>query len=496
MRKVIRINDIDNVCVALADLKKGDIVEVCGDGLTVSEDITKGHKIAVTDIKNGQNVVKYGFPIGHATLDITRGSHVHTHNLSTNLSGIIEYRYEKKLYENPYRDRSLTFKGYKRADGGAGIRNELWIVPTVGCVNAIGERIIERFKSKAGKIYADKINLLKHNYGCSQLGGDLENTRSALCGAVKHPNAGGVLVLSLGCENNTPESFKAMLGDYDTKRIKFLTAQDEGDEIEKGAELLCKINENMKTDKRVDLPFSALKIGLKCGGSDGLSGITANPLLGMFTDFVIAQGGTAVLTEVPEMFGAETLLMERAKSREVFDNIVNLINSFKKYFMESGQPVYENPSPGNKAGGITTLEEKALGCTQKAGKAVVNGVLKYGERIKTSGLSLLYAPGNDMVSASALAASGCQMVLFTTGRGTPYGSIVPTYKISTSTKLFCAKPNWIDFDAGSLAEGGTSANGLLESLISSVLDAANGGCTRNEENGFNEYAIWKSGVTM
>ncbi|SDN72768.1 UxaA family hydrolase [Acetanaerobacterium elongatum] len=496
MSIAIKINPKDNVAVALTDLSKGTKVDIGDRSIILAQELRRGHKFSLTEIKRGEDVIKYGFPIGHATQDIPCGSVVHSHNIKTNLdTASNHYTYSQKLDLAPAIGKKFTFMGYKRSSGEAGIRNELWIIPTVGCINGIGEHIAKRFREQTGEVYADNINVLKHDYGCSQLGDDLSNTRKVLADLVKHPNAGGVLVLSLGCENNTLPEFKELLGDYDQTRVRFLRAQDAGDEIAAGAQLLAELNEQMKQDKREELPLSALRVGLKCGGSDGLSGITANPLIGRFTDFITAQGGTAVLTEVPEMFGAETILMERAKDEAVFDKTVHLINNFKQYFISNGQPVYENPSPGNKEGGITTLEEKALGCTQKSGNAVVTDVLKYGDRLSQNGLNLLSAPGNDLVASSALAAAGCQLVLFSTGRGTPFGTVVPTLKISTNTPLYEAKSNWIDFNAGSLIEG-KEMNTLLEGLSSLVLETASGKQAHNETNGFRDLAIWKTGVTL
>lgn len=495
MKKALRIHNSDNVAVALEDFKEGETVLVGDMEIKVKENIPRGHKFALSDIKEGENAIKYGFPIGHAAKNISVGEFIHTHNLKTNLQGKNEYSFCKKYFQNDFDDRHLTFKGYKRKSGEIGIRNELWIIPTVGCVNQTSEKIMEAFKKRHADLQIDNTLVLKHSFGCSQLGDDLEMTRKILAGTAKHPNAGGVLVLGLGCENNTIEGFKKALGDYDVQRIKFLSAQDVSDEIEKGAELLDELYSNMKNDVKEHFPLSKLKVGLKCGGSDGFSGITANPLLGRFADFLTAQGGTVVLTEVPEMFGAETMLMERAQNEEIFSKIVNLVNGFKEYFMSYGQPVYENPSPGNKAGGITTLEEKSLGCTQKAGTAEVTDVLDYGEIIKKNGLNLLKAPGNDLVASSALASAGCQLILFTTGRGTPFGTYVPTVKISTNSELFRLKPHWIDFDAGKLLNG-ADINDILEDFINAAIEFANGKKTKNEINDFREIAIFKTGVTL
>lgn len=495
MGKFIQLNPNDNVAVCLETIPKENTITFREQEITLTDDIPVGHKVALNDIETGANVIKYGAPIGHAIVRIRKGSHVHTHNLKTNLAGTIAYSFNQKLNEARYTKRDITFSGYRRGNGNAGIRNEIWVVPTVGCVNGQAQQIINRFQKEVHPVNVDAIEVFKHNYGCSQLGDDHVNTQKALAQIINHPNAGGVLVLGLGCENNQIAHLKKFIGPYDANRVKFLVAQEVEDEIEAGVELLKAVYEVMKNDSREPIPLSELKVGLKCGGSDGFSGITANPLIGAFSDFLIAQGGTTVLTEVPEMFGAETILMERAKNSAVFNKTVSLINDFKDYYMQHNLPVYENPSPGNKEGGISTLEDKSLGCTQKGGTATVVDVLQYAEPITANGLNLLSAPGNDLVAASALGFSGCQLVLFTTGRGTPFGSFVPTMKISTNTALFQKKRNWIDFNAGALLEGKTMEE-LLEEFIQYLLEVANGKKLNHEESGFREMAIFKTGVTL
>jgi len=495
MGKFIKLNPEDNVAVCLEAAQQGQSVEIEGQQVVLIDDIPVGHKVALQNMLSGENVIKYGAPIGHAIADIQAGNHVHAHNLKTNLSGTITYSFNQKLNEIRYAKRDLTFNGYRRKNGDSGIRNEIWIVPTVGCVNGQAQQIIDRFRREVQPENVDAIEVFKHNYGCSQLGDDHVNTQKALAQIIRHPNAGGVLVLGLGCENNQIAHLKNFIGEYDADRIKFLVAQEVEDEIEAGLEFLNEIYAAMKNDRRQPIPLSELKVGLKCGGSDGFSGITANPLVGVFSDFLIAQGGTTVLTEVPEMFGAETILMARAKDQATFDKTVSLINDFKDYYLQHNLPVYENPSPGNKDGGISTLEDKSLGCTQKGGTATVVDVLKYAEPINEKGLNLLSAPGNDLVASSALGFSGCQLVLFTTGRGTPFGSFVPTMKISTNSALFNKKKNWIDFNAGQLLENKTMDQ-LLEEFIQFVIEVANGKKLRHEESGFKEIAIFKTGVTL
>lgn len=492
----LKINAADSVVVCLQPKKKGDIISVDGKQITVLQDTLAGHKVLIEDKKQGEDIIKYGYPIGHAKTDLKAGEWVNENNLKTNLSGTLEYSYQPVNEKLSIANENRTFKGYVRPNGEVGIRNEVWIVPTVGCVNGIAEKLAQKLREETGCKNIDAVWTWHHNFGCSQLSEDHENTRKVLRDICLHPNAGAVLVLSLGCENNQPEQFMEMLGDYDKQRIRLLVTQKvEGDEIEAGMEILRELYAIASKDVRQDVSVSKLRVGLKCGGSDGFSGITANPLVGEFSDWLVAQGGTSILTEVPEMFGAETILMNRCKTPELFQQTVSMINNFKEYFLSHGEPVGENPSPGNKAGGISTLEDKALGCTQKCGRAPVSGVLEYGDRLQVNGLNLLSAPGNDLVAATALASAGCQIVLFTTGRGTPFGTFVPTMKIATNPTLAQRKPNWIDFSAGQLIEGRTMAE-LLPEFIDKVLSVANGEQALNEHNGYREIAIFKNGVTL
>ena len=447
----------------------------------VEVDLLTGHKVALKSIASGENVIKYGFVIGHATRDIERGEQVHTDNLKTNLGDKIMYQYKPELeLLKPWKGPDIM--AYVREDGDIGIRNDIWIIPTVGCVNKIAERL----SSMTGAF------CFTHPYGCSQLGEDHDLTEKILMGLVNHPNAGGVLVLGLGCENNNISLFKTFLGDINENRVKFLNSQDSDDEIEEGISLIRELQAYAATFERQPVSISKLRVGLKCGGSDGFSGITANPLVGRFSDMLIATGGSTVLTEVPEMFGAETILMDRCINEEVFKKTVNLINSFKDYFVRHNQPIYENPSPGNKAGGITTLEEKSLGCTQKGGTGPVVDVLDYGDKLTKNGLNLLNGPGNDIVAITNITAVGCHMILFTTGRGTPLGAPVPTVKISSNSGIADRKKLWIDFDAGPMLK----REDLTEKLLQYVVQVANGLQTNNERNGYREIAIFKDGVTL
>lgn len=490
MQEFIQINPDDNVAVALCAIPKGTVF-----GNVVSKEaIPQGHKMTILNVAKGQDIIKYGFSIGHATADIQAGDWVHTHNMTTNLSGEEEYIYEPKIHF-PEPKTPNTFQGYRRNNGSVGIRNELWIIPTVGCVNDVAKALTAQNQDLV-KGSIDGLYCFPHPFGCSQTGADHAQTRKLLASLAKHPNAGGVLVLCLGCENLTRDQFIAELGQFDQNRIQFLVCQEVADEMEAGRRILEKLADFASQFKREPIFASELVIGMKCGGSDGLSGITANPVVGRFSDMLVAQGGSTVLTEVPEMFGAEGFLMDRCVSQEVFQKAADMLNGFKDYFLRHGEVVYENPSPGNKAGGITTLEDKSCGCVQKGGSAPIVDVIGYGERVTEKGLNMLYGPGNDLVSSTALTAAGAHMVLFTTGRGTPFGAPAPTLKIATNTPLATKKANWIDFNAGVVADGVESLENTANALMEIILETASGKLTKAEERGFREISIFKDGVVL
>ena len=497
MQNFIKINDNDNVIVALNVIPKGETVSTVVQGekkeITALEEIPAGHKMAVCDIPEGGEVIKYGYRIGNTKEPVKAGGWIHTHNVKTALGDLLEYTYEPVAVEEK-RTEDAAFMGFQRPDGKVGVRNEIWVIPTVGCVNNVAAAIAKKANAFV-KGTVEEVIAFPHPYGCSQMGDDQEHTRQILADLINHPNAGGVLVLGLGCENSNIDVLKPYIGEYDENRVKFLVSQECEDEVAEAVQLIKGLIDYASGFERGPISVSKLVIGMKCGGSDGLSGITANPLVGRFSDKLISKGGTTILTEVPEMFGAETILMNRCANEELFNQTVTLINDFKNYFKSHNQTIYENPSPGNKKGGISTLEDKSLGCTQKSGNALVKGVLQYGERVKTPGLNLLSAPGNDLVAATALAAAGAHIVLFTTGRGTPFASPVPTVKISTNSRLAGKKSNWIDFNAGVVVED-KSLEEETESLFDYVVEVASGRKVCSEEAGYHDMAIFKQGVTL
>lgn len=495
MQDFIKINKDDNVAVALKPIAKGTTVNVAGTDVTTLEDVPQGHKFAIKPIKKGDAVIKYGFRIGYAQANVEVGGWIHTHNLRTALGELLDYTYNPEGHKDVEPTDEAYFEGYMRENGKVGVRNEVWIIPTVGCVNSIARAIeaTARLNKPEG---VDEVVAFTHPYGCSQTTEDQENTRTVLADLINHPNAGAVLVLGLGCENSRIEVLKNYIGEVNPDRVKFLQVQDVEDEQEAAAEIMEELMNYAAAFKREKVSAKELVIGMKCGGSDGLSGITANPTVGLFSDMLVSKGGTTILTEVPEMFGAETILMDRCANRELFDKTVCLINDFKEYFIKNGQEIYENPSPGNKDGGITTLEDKSLGCTQKSGSSLVKGVLAYGERVQNKGLNLLSAPGNDLVASTACAAAGAQIVLFTTGRGTPFASPVPTVKIATNSRLAGRKGNWIDFNAGRLVTDDVPMEQLADELFQLVLDVASGRRVKAELAGFHDLAIFKQGVTL
>ena len=491
--RMIQIASGDNVAVALRPVAKGESVAVGGVTVTALEDIPQGHKMALRPIRAGENIIKYGFPIGHALSDAAPGAWMHVHNVKTNLEGEMEYSYHPNL-QFPEPVEPETFMGYQRKDGRAEIRNEIWIIPTVGCVNDVAKKLVRDNQDLVtGTI--DGLYTFPHPFGCSQTGEDHAQTRKLLAALVRHPNAGAVLVLSLGCENLTHEQFVTELGDYDENRVKFLICQESEDELADGRKLLEECAAYAGQFHREPIPVSALVVGMKCGGSDGLSGITANPTVGRFSDMMSARGGATVLTEVPEMFGAEGFLMNRCASQEVFEKAVNMINGFKNYFIRHNEVVYDNPSPGNKQGGITTLEDKSCGCVQKGGAAPIMDVIGYGDAVVTRGLNMLYGPGNDLVSATAMTAAGAHLILFTTGRGTPFGAPAPTLKIASNSQLAERKKRWIDFDAGSVADG-EPIEDAAKRLLELVIQVSGGKLTRAEEQGYREISIFKDGVVL
>ena len=496
MPQAIHISPIDNVVVALHPIAKGTLVEVDGLAVTALEDIPQGHKMAVKPIKNGENVIKYGFPIGHATADAAPGTWMHTHNVHTNLSGEVEYSYNPAPDLAPLpKAEPETFMGFRRKDGRAAIRNEIWIIPTVGCVNDVAKKMVRDNQDLVtGTI--DGLYTFPHPFGCSQTGEDHAQTRKLLAALVRHPNAAAVLVLGLGCENSNIGELKKLLGDWDPERIAFLECQSVPDELEAGRALLRQLIDHASKDVRCSIPVSELVVGLKCGGSDGLSGITANPLVGRIADRLVAMGGTALLAEVPEMFGAEGVLFRRCADETVQKELPALVADFKDYFVRHGQVVYENPSPGNKAGGITTLEEKSLGCVQKGGTAPIMDVIGYGDPVVTKGLNMLYGPGNDLVSATAMTAAGAHLILFSTGRGTPFSAPAPTLKISTNTPLAEKKGGWIDFNTGVIADGEKTIDEAAKDLLDLVIRVASGEQTKAEKHGFREISIFKDGVVL
>ena len=494
MQNFIKINDNDNVIVALNTIPAGtEITLESGVTVTSNMEIPAGHKMAISDIAEGTEVIKYGYRIGFAKEAVNVGDWIHVHNLKTGLGDLLEYTYEPTPVEET-KTENVTFMGFNRPNGKVGVRNEIWVIPTVGCVNNVATAIAKQANAYVrGSV--DEVIAYPHPYGCSQMGDDQENSRKILADLINHPNAGGVLVLGLGCENSSIDVLKTYIGDYDEKRVKFVVSQECEDEIETAIEAIKELIGYAATFEREPISVSKLVIGMKCGGSDGLSGITANPLVGRFSDILISKGGTTILTEVPEMFGAETILMNRCANEELFNKTVNLINDFKNYFKSHNQTIYENPSPGNKKGGISTLEDKSLGCTQKSGSTLVKGVLEYAETVKTPGLNLLSAPGNDLVASTALAAAGAHIVLFTTGRGTPFACPVPTMKISTNSALAAKKSNWIDFNAGVLVEDRPMKE-VEKEFFDYVVAVASGEKVCSEKAGFHDFAIFKQGVTL
>jgi len=497
VRSYIQVHNKDNVAVALEDLTKGSTITIDNTDVVLNEDVGRGHKISLTSLKSGQEIFKYGYSIGYTTCDTFAGDWIHTHNLKTLLSDDDKFSYNPANHALPHDNEQMpTFMGYPRTNGLVGIRNELWIINSVGCVNHLAQALVRRCKAQFNDC-ADDFLAVTHPFGCSQLGDDLAQTKQLLASLASNPNAGAVLFLGLGCENNQLSALIAELPSEMNGRVSYFNAQEVDDEEVEGMAHIEKLLATMADDKRVACPVSQLTLAMKCGGSDGLSGLTANPLLGRISEKMASYGATVILTETPEMFGAEQVLMNNAANEGIFEKIVDLVDGFKQYFVDNNQPVYENPSPGNKAGGLTTLEDKSLGAIQKGGDAPVQDVIKYGDKATAkNGITLLQGPGNDAVSCTALAASGANMVLFTTGRGTPLGVPVPTVKIASNSNLATRKKHWIDYDAGQLLRIDKTQDECTQEFFDLLLEIASGKATKNELNQFKEISIWKGGVTL
>ncbi|MDP1559944.1 MAG: altronate dehydratase family protein [Pirellulaceae bacterium] len=515
-----RLHPQDNVVVSLQgsetgspweeELANGGPDRAVGTTVVAMEPIPAGHKMAIRPIAAGQWVIKYGLPIGLAQTDIAVGQRVHVHNVKTGLdAGIATQPDWEPLPAAPLTTPILTtgddpnqFLGYLRENGQVAIRNEIWILNTVGCVNQTAQQLAAwANRTLVGRVpNLDGVYAFSHPYGCSQLGDDLQATRNILSGLTRHPHAAAVLFLGLGCENNQLQMQLDAIGPEALKKVRWFSTQDVSDEMEQGRQWLTEMAQQISRYTRQPLPANKLILGMKCGGSDGFSGLTANPLLGRIADWHCAMGGTSLLTEVPEMFGAEPVLLGRCDQPSTRTAVDQMIETFKDYFRQHDQPISENPSPGNKDGGLTTLEEKSLGCVQKGGTAaLIKQCVPYGGQASAElgGLGMVNGPGNDGVSITALTAAGAHLVLFTTGRGTPMGAPAPTMKIATNPTLAKQKPGWIDFSAGDFITGTATLDELRDRLWEQILRVASGQQeAKNELNGYREIAIWKIGVTV
>ncbi|PXW78391.1 D-altronate dehydratase [Blastomonas natatoria] len=500
MPDAMQVHASDTVAVALRGIDAGSGIAVGNSEVTLVCDIPEGHKFAIRPHSLNDRVVKYGLPIGRASAAIEPGEHVHSHNLVTALVGEQVYAAggASEHAGSINRTDAMIWHGYRRADGRAATRNEIWILPTVGCVALTAEQIARQAEQRHAALIAagriDGIIAYPHPHGCSQLGDDLAGTRALLAGLAAHPNAAGVLLLGLGCESNQLEALIEAIPPSARNKVRSLSSQSAGDELADTAAIIDAMVAEAAMAEREPLPLSALVVGLKCGGSDGFSGLTANPLLGRFSEMLAAAGGTPILTEIPEIFGAEQALLDRACDAQTFKQAAALVNRFKRYYLDQGLPVSENPSPGNIAGGITTLEEKSAGAVQKAGTAPLTSVVAYGGQAIRPGLALLEAPGNDAVSSTALTAAGATLVLFTTGRGTPLGFPAPTVKIASNRALATSKAHWIDFDASAALDGPVEQ--VDRDFLDTLLAIASGQRTAAERGGQRAIAIWKNGVTL
>lgn len=496
----IKLYPQDTVALATSELKKGQTVTVDGETITLLDDIPNAHKIALKDFETGEAVRKYDNIIGYASKPIKKGEWIHSHNEVTGLGKSKEYTYDFNPISIFPGESDKTFMGYDRADGGAGIRNHLAIISTVFCANGPLRKLARMAEAKyPATENFDGIIAFDQEFGCSQTGKDLVTTCKIIAGIAKNANFGGVLLVSNGCEMAIPSVLEQYMGDYDKKRIRTLTLQEVEDEFTAGMELIDEIMEEMKDDKRTPININRLHIAMNCGGSDGYSGITANTLLGTLCDTLVKEGAIMNMTEVPEMMGAEHILMNRAADKSIFDDIVKMMYDYDAYFARYGEKAADNPTQGNKAGGLTTLEEKSLGCIQKGGHCAVMEVLEYGERATKNGFVLVSGPGNDLAGVSGQIAAGAVLTIFTTGRGTPCGFAGPTFRLASNTALATRKSNWIDYDAGRLLTAKTpeEVEALNKELYDAIMATVNGQYrTRTEENGYYILGALKDGVTL
>ncbi len=501
----IRLNGRDNVIVLTKAFAAG--TAPVGSGVPLSRLVPSGHKIAVTDIALGEPVLKFGQIIGYASQPIAKGEQVHTHNCAMGAHDQ-NYRIGDDFQAIDYVAEASrrTFDGYRRSDGRAGTRNFIALCATVNCSATVVRHIADHFnRSGALDDYpnVDGVIALAHGTGCGMAssGEGYEALQRVLWGHATHPNVGAAIFIGLGCEVMQIGRMKAMFGSSGEERFHGLTIQETGGTrktIAAGIEAIKKLLPAVNDIKRVPIPVSELVVGLQCGGSDGFSGITANPALGAATDILVKQGGTALLSETPEIYGAEQLLVRRAASQEVGEKLIARIRWWENYTAVNGGSMDNNPSPGNKAGGLTTILEKSLGAAAKGGTLALSGVLLYAEQVKERGFVFMDSPGYDPVSATGQIASGAQLVVFTTGRGSAFGSKpAPTIKLATNSAMYKMLDEDMDINCGDIIDG-VSIEAKGEEIFEKMIEIASGRQSKSEALGLgdNEFVPWQIGATM
>jgi altronate hydrolase len=497
---VILLHPGDNVVIARVAVGAGQSVEAGPFTLTARDFIPPGHKLAIKGIASGEPVYRYGNLIGFATRPIEPGQHVHEHNL-----GYKEVQTEGEAPmlapERRILHSTRSFLGFQRHDGRVGTRNYIAVVAASNCAAYTSELIAESFADEALPASVDGIVAFPHGEGCGMsIGPDSEQLQRTLKGVLDHPNVSAALILGLGCEVNQISHYLGKAGDNAPATLQGLTMQETGGTrgaVESARRHLRQFVERAAEEKRSETPASKIVLGLNCGGSDSFSGITANPALGHCSDLIVEQGGTVVLAETTEIFGAEHLLTRRARSPEIAAKLLRTIENYKAYLRQFGGSFNDNPSPGNKEGGLTNILEKSLGAVAKAGTSTLEDVLNFAERIEASGFLFMDTPGYDPVSITGLAAGGVNLIAFTTGRGSAIGfPNIPVVKIASNSNTFRRMRDNMDVNAGRIADGQASIPEVGAEIFELLLRVASGERTCAERIGHHEFAPWRIGPVM
>jgi altronate hydrolase len=497
----IHLHPTDNVAVARVPIPAGTSLRIDGLPVTTMDAIPAGHKVALWDIQPGEVVERYGQVIGRAKQAIQAGRHIHTHNLAFEE---LQLEYEFPVGDTPVptaRPDAPTFLGYQREDGRVGTRNYIAVVAASNCAAHTAEQIARSYEGETMPPNVDGVVAFPHGEGCAHAaeGPDIDQLRRTLGGVLIHPNVSGAVILGLGCETNQIDHYLGVGGPRST-RLAGLTLQSSGGTrgaIEAARRQIARFLEQASAEERTPAPASKIVLGLNCGGSDSFSGITANPALGFCSDLLAELGGTPVLAETTEIFGAEHLLVKRARNREVAEKLLDCIRKYKVYLNRFAGSFDDNPSPGNKEGGLTNILEKSLGAVAKGGTSPLIDVYDYAERVTAPGFTFMNTPGYDPVSLTGLAAGGCNLIAFTTGRGSAIGfPTIPVIKVATNSNTYRRMTDNMDVNAGAIADGEATVQQIGQAIFDLMLEVATGRHTCAERLGHKEFVPWRIGPVM